>query len=75
LKVLCICQPSPTVQAAEKVEKADSSWAIGGDESQCSQETVEGHGFGRAESVPPGKGFSPGQPRLKAFLMEFDFVG
>jgi hypothetical protein len=36
--------------------------------------TLEGHGFSRAESVPPGTGFSPCQPRLKPFQMEFDFA-
>jgi len=29
----------------------------------------------RAERHPPPPGFSPGQPRLKPFLMEFDLAG
>jgi hypothetical protein len=43
-------------QAAEKVEKMIRRGAIDGGESQSTQETVEGHGFSRAESVPSGKG-------------------
>jgi hypothetical protein len=36
---------------------------------------VSGHDFSRAENDEQVPGFSPCQPRLKPFLMEFDFAG
>jgi hypothetical protein len=57
------------------VGKADSSWAIDRDERQRLQETVEGHGFSRAENMPSGKGLYPPPTAAEAVSEEFDFAG